>query len=300
MSSGSSKMDSRGRFHFPPAVMVGADVILSLVARGSVGRADAREAMDRMAASLQRCVDAIKAYMDETAKPAASMTANEAYSEPDIHPASVGYQAELADSEGKPPAATAKIETRSELNPVQGVHDIESQNPPMHASHLGPLVPQVDDDGNENICGSCQLPGILLCCEGCIAAFHPQCAGYADEEDVPDGEWLCWSCSRSAGKIFHPVKPMDVAPEELLVASQKTFELYRKATKINESVESIQFRYRNVPRGVETLPRDSPRLWRGTSSQVGRRSIPTRNELRSVGTGAARNLGPKGEPRLLV
>jgi len=39
-------------------------------------------------------------------------------------------------------------------------------------------VYNVPDDGNEEQCGACGLPGSLLCCESCPAAYHAECAGY--------------------------------------------------------------------------------------------------------------------------
>ena len=31
---------------------------------------------------------------------------------------------------------------------------------------------------HENFCGSCDLPGILICCDNCPLAFHAKCVGY--------------------------------------------------------------------------------------------------------------------------
>ena len=39
-------------------------------------------------------------------------------------------------------------------------------------------VYNVPEDGNEEQCGACGLPGSLLCCEACPAAYHAGCAGY--------------------------------------------------------------------------------------------------------------------------
>jgi hypothetical protein len=51
------------------------------------------------------------------------------------------------------------------------------------------------EDHNETECGACGAGGELLCCEGCPAAFHAPCAGYASAADVPDAPWLCWFCA---------------------------------------------------------------------------------------------------------
>jgi hypothetical protein len=46
-------------------------------------------------------------------------------------------------------------------------------------------------------CCSCRLGGDLLCCEGpgCTVAMHATCAGLPE---VPEGDWLCSSCSSVA------------------------------------------------------------------------------------------------------
>jgi hypothetical protein len=33
----------------------------------------------------------------------------------------------------------------------------------------------------------------------------------ADEEDIPDGDWLCWACSGQGERMFHPVRPVSDA-----------------------------------------------------------------------------------------
>ncbi len=47
----------------------------------------------------------------------------------------------------------------------------------MAAPAAAPVY-NVPDDGNEEQCGACGLPGSLLCCESCPAAYHAECAGY--------------------------------------------------------------------------------------------------------------------------
>ena len=46
------------------------------------------------------------------------------------------------------------------------------------AAPAAPSVYNVPEDGNEEQCGACGLPGSLLCCESCPAAYHAECAGY--------------------------------------------------------------------------------------------------------------------------
>ena len=41
----------------------------------------------------------------------------------------------------------------------------------------------------------------------------------ADEEEVPDGEWLCWSCTRAVGaKFMHPTTPVHACAPSLLLS----------------------------------------------------------------------------------
>lgn len=39
-------------------------------------------------------------------------------------------------------------------------------------------------DNNEFVCGGCTLPGELICCERCPAAFHWACAGYGAQRCI--------------------------------------------------------------------------------------------------------------------
>ena len=51
-------------------------------------------------------------------------------------------------------------------------------------------------DFNRDECETCGKGGVLLCCDGCPAAYHATCCHppYADMDSVPDGAWYCMSC----------------------------------------------------------------------------------------------------------
>jgi hypothetical protein len=51
-------------------------------------------------------------------------------------------------------------------------------------------------DFNSDQCYTCSRGGDLLCCDGCPAAYHPQCCAppYQCLEAVPEGAWYCKSC----------------------------------------------------------------------------------------------------------
>jgi hypothetical protein len=51
---------------------------------------------------------------------------------------------------------------------------------------------------NHEFCDSCKEGGDLLCCDRCPASFHLQCHNPPlDEEELPQGEWICHRCKVS-------------------------------------------------------------------------------------------------------
>lgn len=47
-------------------------------------------------------------------------------------------------------------------------------------------------DFNADVCGICEQPGKLICCDDCPSAFHADCLGY--EKQCPRGKWKCYFC----------------------------------------------------------------------------------------------------------
>lgn len=54
-------------------------------------------------------------------------------------------------------------------------------------------------DHNEAACGACRRIGELICCEGCVAAFHWRCAGYGELKGPGSGPGS--SCSNGVQHI---------------------------------------------------------------------------------------------------
>ncbi|KAL3131285.1 hypothetical protein ABBQ38_000578 [Trebouxia sp. C0009 RCD-2024] len=62
------------------------------------------------------------------------------------------------------------------------------------AAAAAAAAPELEDDGNTDLCVLCGLGGSLLCCDGCPAAYHMRCIGET-AKSIPPGEWLCPECS---------------------------------------------------------------------------------------------------------
>ncbi|QDZ20406.1 hypothetical protein A3770_04p29240 [Chloropicon primus] len=54
-------------------------------------------------------------------------------------------------------------------------------------------------DENDDQCRACGKEGKLVCCDGCPAAFHPECVGL-DADDLPQGDWYCAKCEGGRGR----------------------------------------------------------------------------------------------------
>jgi PHD-finger len=63
------------------------------------------------------------------------------------------------------------------------------------------IVSQGGDDRNNSICSVCSQPGLLVCCDGCVQAFHEMCL--TPKERVmskASGEWYCKTCLKPSKK----------------------------------------------------------------------------------------------------
>ncbi|BBN07392.1 protein MpPTM1 [Marchantia polymorpha subsp. ruderalis] len=49
------------------------------------------------------------------------------------------------------------------------------------------------EDGNLDECILCGMDGVLICCDGCPAAYHSRCVGIT-KQGLPPGEWFCPEC----------------------------------------------------------------------------------------------------------
>ena len=59
---------------------------------------------------------------------------------------------------------------------------------------------RVGDDGNLDSCAVCGQEGLLVCCEACPAAFHPDCLPpHLAPADDDDADWYCPTCREALG-----------------------------------------------------------------------------------------------------
>lgn len=89
------------------------------------------------------------------------------------------------------------------LDPEGSLMDrIQALIQPPQSDESGKRVKKVDKEArkqgrsvNNDNCDSCGEGGDLLCCDRCPCAFHLTCCDPPlEEDDIPDGEWLCNEC----------------------------------------------------------------------------------------------------------
>ncbi|GAB2285471.1 hypothetical protein Dimus_019920 [Dionaea muscipula] len=60
----------------------------------------------------------------------------------------------------------------------------------LAVSHSRSREPSVDE--HDDLCGICFDAGELLCCDGCVRAFHAECISI---QSIPPGKWYCRYCT---------------------------------------------------------------------------------------------------------
>lgn len=89
------------------------------------------------------------------------------------------------------------------LDPEGSLMDrIQALIQPPQSEESGKRIKKVDKEArkqgravNNDNCDSCGEGGDLLCCDRCPCAFHLTCCDPPlEEDDIPDGEWLCNEC----------------------------------------------------------------------------------------------------------
>ncbi|XP_072024779.1 LOW QUALITY PROTEIN: PHD finger protein 12-like [Amphiura filiformis] len=74
----------------------------------------------------------------------------------------------------------------------------ESEHPPPRKRRRHEYYRRPGRAVNRDSCDSCKEGGDLICCDRCPASFHLTCCDPPlEEEDLPDGEWLCHMCTVS-------------------------------------------------------------------------------------------------------
>ncbi|KXJ27549.1 PHD finger protein 12 [Exaiptasia diaphana] len=90
---------------------------------------------------------------------------------------------------------------------------------------------------NHDNCDSCGEGGDLLCCDRCPCAFHLSCCDPPlEEDDIPDGEWLCIEC-RLKGKDEEMIDEDECGKGGEEKENEKKEENENKDDKPKETVE---------------------------------------------------------------
>ncbi|GMH45348.1 hypothetical protein BSKO_13305 [Bryopsis sp. KO-2023] len=120
-------------------------------------------------------------------------------------------------------------------------------------------------DGNDDICGACLgVVGTLICCESCPAAYHPQCTGYADVNDVPDGDWYCWMCAKKRGLSFPPENVYSGEGGTIMVSLDDSGEIFYMAEVMERKGDKLKIVYADQPGKVVDIDVRQRRIWCGT------------------------------------
>ncbi|DBA73519.1 TPA: hypothetical protein ACH3X1_011542 [Trebouxia sp. C0004] len=128
------------------------------------------------------------------------------------------------------------------------------------------------EDGNEDVCGACTDIGDLICCESCPAAYHADCAGYVNPQEVPAGDWYCWSCCIQLKRGFpFPSTRFRQEPGSIVyVAIEGRVDTFLQATLEHLGPDSCTVLYNEkrdhaTRNKREQLGRRNHRLWHGTA-----------------------------------
>jgi len=68
--------------------------------------------------------------------------------------------------------------------------------------------------GHGSRCGSCQEPGVLLCCELCPGAYHVECAT-PPLAGIPEDDWYCVHCIQSGASQAIAMTGEDLGAEHM-------------------------------------------------------------------------------------
>eukprot|EP00878_Enallax_costatus_P038335 GHUV01043540.1.p1 GENE.GHUV01043540.1~~GHUV01043540.1.p1 ORF type:complete len:208 (+),score=54.45 GHUV01043540.1:723-1346(+) len=124
-------------------------------------------------------------------------------------------------------------------------------------------------DHNETACGACRRIGELLCCEGCVAAFHVRCAGYDSQSEVPAGDWYCWFCAKNKGlKYQHPTTlfkaPRTQQMQVMLAVDDEQLDRFNRCQVLAISERYVELKTIDLERDTDIVHRSSRRLWHGS------------------------------------
>jgi hypothetical protein len=69
-----------------------------------------------------------------------------------------------------------------------------------------PSIIELDNLVNADECAVCDIEGDLLCCDGCVLAFHRECIDLTKHQPLPEGKWLCPECMLVDPAKFGPLQ----------------------------------------------------------------------------------------------
>ena len=69
-----------------------------------------------------------------------------------------------------------------------------------------PCKDEFDDLENADECAVCRGEGELLCCDGCTSSYHRGCIDMKQNEELPEGRWLCPECELIDPAMFGSLK----------------------------------------------------------------------------------------------
>ena len=71
---------------------------------------------------------------------------------------------------------------------------------PANSTGHRPKADFIKQRDNNDFCSACGASGRLLCCDGCIRAFHFMCLDPPMLENAPpEGLWFCFNCEAKKG-----------------------------------------------------------------------------------------------------
>eukprot|EP00934_Nitzschia_sp_Nitz4_P000071 Nitzschia sp. Nitz4//scaffold42_size132992//7696//13638//NITZ4_003379-RA/size132992-augustus-gene-0.109-mRNA-1//-1//CDS//3329551658//71//frame0 len=88
---------------------------------------------------------------------------------------------------------TDELLSVEEIATVFTMRELESEESAMRRG-AWPSNEELENLDNEDECNVCRGEGELLCCDGCTASYHRECLDMPQEQQLPEGKWLCPEC----------------------------------------------------------------------------------------------------------